>query len=279
MGRWASLMQRWGIAMLLGMTAVVQAQPSVLWLSSKFPPCHMPGAPDKQGYCDKAQALIQQRLPEYTHRQQYASLQRIQQLMKTDEQFCTLTLLHSPERANYMHFSRPILGIIANGFIARADDPRLPGIMLDEQRVSLSDALQQNWLIGVNKKRVYGAHIDGLLAANSDGVVGIDGERQSIPLLLAKRFDGTIGSAAELGWHMHNNGQSQRLRFFLIDQSAALLHPAVSCRNSVLGREIIQRLNERITAQDQAAFVRFYVDWLPAQWQQHYDTLVSEGPR
>lgn len=67
-------------------------------------------------------AMLIERMPEYDHSIQRVNRARALQMLQEGGFNCDPTLLWTPERARFIHFSVPSMGTLSNGLVVRKQD-------------------------------------------------------------------------------------------------------------------------------------------------------------
>lgn len=251
---------------------------NIHWLQADFEPCHVVDKSKKIGYCDLIDKLIIDKLPEYTHSFELSTLPRYNNIMKSDREFCTTDLLRSPQRERYMLYSNTRLYILPNGLISKEGDSRLERFINENGEVQLDKLLRSELILGLNEGRVYGSGIDTLLrdATNKSPALFVEGiDEKNIHMLAMGRFDYTLGSPTEIGLFEFDEQDKNKVFFSPIEGKTELLPTHVSCRKSKLGEQIISKINQRLTAEDDKAIIQAYLSWIPQRQHEYYYNKLS----
>lgn len=254
----------------------LQAQ-NIHWLQADFAPCHIPVNSDKAGFCDLIDQIIIDKLPEYSHSFELSTLSRYVNIMQTDVDFCTSDLLRSAEREKYLYYSQTRLYILPNGVIAREGDSRLAPYVNEEGEVNFEKLLGSGLSLGLNEGRFYGAGIDPLLKQVGDKspIVFIGSELKTIQMLVNDRFDYSLANPTEIGLFDYTEPESHKVVFYPIAGRNNLLSTHISCRKSEHGKKVIDKIDQRLSAQDDAAIIDAYLSWVPKRQHQYYRKLIS----
>ncbi|HYQ51105.1 MAG TPA: TIGR02285 family protein, partial [Pseudomonas sp.] len=161
--------------LLLAMaTAPVQAKERLLWLVRDLPPFTIfEGEGKGQGVVDQMLPLLIRQMPEYDHAIVRVNRARgIQMLQDASSFTCDPTLLWTAERAKYVHFSKPTLGVISGGLVVRNQGAALLAPFLDGQQIDLKGLLNATQLkLGIVAERSYSTQIDDILRQLPDSAL------------------------------------------------------------------------------------------------------------
>jgi len=126
----------------------VSAKERIFWLVRDLPPFTIFAGPEKgQGVIDQLLPLLIGQMPEYDHSIVRVNRARgIQMLQDRNSFTCDPTLLWTPERAEYVRFSMPSLGVLSGGLVLRKENQALAVPYLDGQQVDLHGLLSNDSL-------------------------------------------------------------------------------------------------------------------------------------
>lgn len=229
--------------------------PTVRWLLLDFPPYHIANGPNQdKGLRDHFLAALLPRLPQFTHVKELSATERQTMLMKAGAPVCSLSMLKTPEREEFMLFSKqpfarqlPIR-LLAMGAVA--DEIKKAPPQGDEVNLERLLALGR-FHIGVIPKRRFGAAIDDVLARtrlSHRGVV-MDFAEQGLlagllKLMTKNRFEVTLGYTVEVEQLKQENAQLAAVAYFPIEEAHELVPTYVSCSKGVLGEKLIAAIDE-----------------------------------
>jgi uncharacterized protein (TIGR02285 family) len=258
----------------------LQAQ-NIHWLQADFAPCHIPVNSNKAGYCDLIDQIIIDKLPEYSHTFELSTLSRYVNIMQTEVDFCTSDLLRSAEREKYLYYSKTRLYVLPNGVIAREGDSRLAPYVNEQGEVDFEKLLRSGLSLGLNEGRFYGAGIDAQLKqmADKSPIVFIGSELKTIQMLIMNRFDYSLANPTEIGLFEFNEPESNKVVFYPIAGRNNLLSTHISCRKSVHGEQVINKIDQRLSAQEDAAIIEAYLSWVPERQHPYYYKMLRSLPQ
>ncbi|MFJ4157350.1 TIGR02285 family protein [Pseudomonas sp. NPDC089752] len=265
--------------LLLAMAiAPAQAKERLLWLVRDLPPFTIFEGEEKgQGVVDQMLPLLISQMPEYDHAIVRVNRARGIQMLQDPSLFtCDPTLLWTPERAKFVHFSEPTLGVMSGGLVVRKQGEALLTPFLRDQQVDLLGMLSTTELkLGIVAERSYSTQIDAIL--------------RQLPATALSRHYGNEATASLL--QMQRLGRLQlvlgywpEVRYLIQQQGETLadyqFHPIqgvnpyqflhVGCTQSALGREAIAHIDQLLPTLRQGTLPALYARWLDADLQADY---------
>jgi len=265
--------------LLLAMaTAPVQAKERLLWLVRDLPPFTIfEGEGKGQGVVDQMLPLLIREMPEYDHAIVRVNRARgIQMLQDASSFTCDPTLLWTAERAKYVHFSKPTLGVISGGLVVRNQGAALLAPFLDGQQIDLKGLLNATQLkLGIVAERSYSTQIDDILRQLPDSALSRHyGNDATASLLQMQRL-------GRLPWVL---GYWPEVRYLIQQQGGALdeyqFHPIqgvnryqflhVGCSDSPLGREAVAHIDQLLPTLRSGTLPALYARWLDPELQADY---------
>jgi len=265
--------------LLLAMAiAPVQAKERLLWLVRDLPPFTIfEGEGKGQGVVDQMLPLLIREMPEYDHAIVRVNRARgIQMLQDASSFTCDPTLLWTAERAKYVHFSKPTLGVISGGLVVRNQGAALLAPFLDGQQIDLKGLLNATQLkLGIVAERSYSTQIDDILRQLPDSALSRHyGNDATASLLQMQRL-------GRLPWVL---GYWPEVRYLIQQQGGALdeyqFHPIqgvnryqflhVGCSDSPLGREAVAHIDQLLPTLRSGTLPALYARWLDPELQADY---------
>jgi len=265
--------------LLLAMAiAPVQAKERLLWLVRDLPPFTIfEGEGKGQGVVDQMLPLLIRQMPEYDHAIVRVNRARgIQMLQDASSFTCDPTLLWTAERAKYVHFSKPTLGVISGGLVVRNQGAALLAPFLDGQLIDLKGLLNATQLkLGIVAERSYSTQIDDILRQLPDSALSRHyGNDATASLLQMQRL-------GRLSWVL---GYWPEVRYLIQQQGGALdeyqFHPIqgvnryqflhVGCSDSPLGREAVAHIDQLLPTLRSGTLPALYARWLDPELQADY---------
>jgi len=265
--------------LLLAMAvAPAQAKERLLWLVRDLPPFTIfEGAEKGQGVIDQMLPLLIKQMPEYDHAIVRVNRARGIQMLQDPTSFtCDPTLLWTPERAKFVHFSAPTLGVMSGGLVVRKQGkvPLTP--FLDGQQIDLKGLLNGTELkLGIVAERSYSTQIDDILRQLPDAVFsrhyGNDATASLLQMQRLGRLQLVLGYWPEVRYLVQQQGGSlDEYQFHPIQGVNRYQFLHVGCSDSPLGREAVAHIDQLLPALRQGTLPALYARWLDPEFQADY---------
>ncbi|GLO52282.1 hypothetical protein PPUN110474_36830 [Pseudomonas putida] len=271
------------LVLLCGLLPALLLQPAsakerIFWLVRDLPPFTILEGPEKgQGVIDQLLPLLIRQMPEYDHSIVRVNRARgIQMLQDLNSFTCDPTLLWTPERAEYVRFSMPSLGVLSGGLVLRKDSEALVAPYLDGQEVDLHGLLSKAPLkLGVVAERSYGTQIDAILRQLPDTAFsrhyGNDATANLLQMQQLGRLRMVLGYWPEVRYLVEQQGGALAdYRFHPVQGVNRYQFLHVGCSNSKLGREAIAHIDQLLPALRRDVLPGLYARWLDPALQEDY---------
>ena len=189
------MLKRWLLGLML-YCPVWQAV-AIDWYVRDWPPFNIQQGPEAGlGSYDLMLTQLVNALPQYQHRQLFATLVKRQQLMQQEVPHCLFGVLKSPARQAKMLFSDIAFYSPALRLVALADHP-LWQVSQAGAEIKLADVLQQPWTGMLEYKRLYPPHIQ----QNAGKLLQVtDNDTDLVGMLKAKRADYVVEYPDRIRW-------------------------------------------------------------------------------
>ncbi|AMK32572.1 TIGR02285 family protein [Pseudomonas mosselii] len=256
---------------------MAEARERLLWLVRDLPPFTIFEGPAKgQGVIDQLLPMLIARMPEYDHRIVRVNRARGLQMLQEPSFTCDPTLLWTPERARYVHFSQPSLGVLSSGLIVRKQDQALLAPYLEGQQVDLQRLLAETHLkLGIVAERSYSAQVDEVLRNLPDAAFsrhyGNDATASLLQMQQLGRLQLVLGYWPEMRYLIQQqNGSLDDYSFhpILAVNRYQFLH--VGCSDTPLGREAIAHIDQLLPTLRRGTLPELYAHWLDPGLQEDY---------
>jgi len=256
----------------------VQARERLLWLVRDLPPFTIfEGAEKGQGVVDQMLPLLIEQMPEYDHAIVRVNRARGIQMLQDRSSFtCDPTLLWTAERAKFVHFSVPTLGVMSGGLVVRKQGEALLAPFLEGQQVDLKGLLDSTQLkLGIVAERSYSTQIDDILRQLPDSVFsrhyGNDATASLLQMQQLGRLQLVLGYWPEVRYLIQQQGGSlDDYRFHPIRGVNRYQFLHVGCSDSPLGREAIAHIDQLLPALRQDTLPALYARWLDPELRGDY---------
>lgn len=271
------------LALLCGLLPALLLQPAsakerLFWLVRDLPPFTILEGPEKgQGVIDQLLPLLIRQMPEYDHSILRVNRARGIQMLQDPKSFtCDPTLLWTPERAEYVRFSVPSLGVLSGGLVLRKESEALVAPYLDGQEVDLLNLLSKTPLkLGVVAERSYGTQIDAILRQLPDTAFsrhyGNDATANLLQMQQLGRLRMVLGYWPEVRYLVDlQGGALADYQFHPVKGVNRYQFLHVGCSNSELGREAIAHIDQLLPALRRDVLPGLYARWLDPALQEDY---------
>ncbi|QXI48911.1 TIGR02285 family protein [Pseudomonas anuradhapurensis] len=271
------------LVLLCGLLPALLWQPAsakerLFWLVRDLPPFTIFEGPEKgQGVIDQLLPLLIGQMPEYDHSIVRVNRARGIQMLQDHNSFtCDPTLLWTPERAGYVRFSMPALGVLSGGLVLRKDSQALVAPYLDGQQVDLHGLLSKTTLqLGVVAERSYGTQIDAILRQLPDSALsrhyGNDATANLLQMQQLGRLRLVLGYWHEVRYLVQQQGGSLAdYRFYPVQGVPRYQFLHVGCSDTELGRTAIAHIEQLLPALRQEVLPAHYARWLDPALQEGY---------
>nr|WP_269807697.1 MULTISPECIES: TIGR02285 family protein [Pseudomonas] len=264
------------LCLLLAMP-MAHAKERLLWLVRDLPPFTIfEGAEKGQGVVDQMLPQLIEQMPEYDHSIVRVNRARGIQMLMEPSFTCDPTLLWTPERAKYVHFSKPSLGVLSSGLVVRKQDQALLAPFLDGQQVELKPLLDKTRLkLGIVAERSYSVQVDEILRQLPDTAFsrhyGNDATASLLQMQQMGRLQLVLGYWPEVRYLIEQQGGSlDDYRFYSISGVNHYQFLHVGCSNTPLGREAITHIDRLLPAMRRDTLPALYARWLDPELREDY---------
>ena len=254
------------------------AKERIWWLVRDLPPFTIFEGPEKgQGVVDRLLPQLIAQMPEYDHSIVRVNRARgIQMLQDASSFTCDPTLLWTQERAGYVHFSMPLLGVMSGGLVVRKEDEALLAPFLTGHEVDLHGLLNQTSLkLGIVAERSYGTQIDEILRQLPDSALsrhyGNDATANQLQMQQLGRLHMVMGYWPEVRYLIQQQGGSLGdYQFHPVRGVNRYQFLHVGCSDSALGREAVAHIDQLLPTLRQETLPGLYARWLDPELQAMY---------
>ncbi len=254
------------------------AQERLLWLVRDLPPFTVFDGPEKgHGVIDQLLPQLIQQMPDYAHSIVRVNRARgLQMLQDKHSLTCDPMLLWTAERARYVRFSTPLLGVQTSGLVLRKENHALVAPYLNGEAVDLQGLLSDRSLrLGVVAERSYGALIDDTLRRLPDASIsrhyGTEATANLLQMQSLGRLRLVLGYWPEVRYLIQQQGASPADYEFHPVQGVKpyqFLH--VGCSDSPQGQAAMARIDLVVSKLRQTMLPGLYAHWLEHAQQAGY---------
>jgi len=254
------------------------AKERLLWLVRDLPPFTIfEGTEKGQGVIDRLLPLLIEQMPEYDHSIVRVNRARGIQMLQDPNTFtCDPTLLWTPERAEYVHFSIPSLGVLSGGLVVRKAGEAVLAPFLTDNEVDLPGLMSHTPLkLGIVAERSYGTQIDEILRQLPDSALsrhyGNDATANQLQMQQLGRLHMVMGYWPEVRYLIQQQGGSLGdYQFHPVRGVNRYQFLHVGCSDSALGREAVAHIDQLLPTLRQETLPGLYARWLDPELQATY---------
>lgn len=267
-------------------TGLAAAQSRVVWLSLEGSPQPQASAAAREsavkqvGPGEKARMWFVQRLPDFKHLHDIASVARIEKSVADDsETYCYANALRTPWREANALFSEPVLHRLPSRVIIRVDrQPLLKPHLNADGQVQMRSLIDDTKLRGaVTSQRNYGPLIDPALSASS-GLQRVTHYDTPGRMLMARHIDWIISEPATLAGLVQSDPSLPRTptRSYEIAGPSAAVVTYVMCSRTPTARRLLERVNRLMAGRTDRPWERPYLELLDARERSDLRRLIQE---
>jgi uncharacterized protein (TIGR02285 family) len=224
------------------------------WLASDLSPLAIKDGPQAgRGYFDRIMALLLPAFAGYKHSVTYANSFRRERQMHTGDHICTVSMLYSQEREQYMVFSKPYGTILPNGIILlKAKQTRFKPYLQSSGTIQLSSLIGDTSLkVGLSQGRYYGGPLDRLLHTKDESnpltnvsvLNGNDSNVELYKLLQRGVIDYVVGYPIEKHYFAQRQSNAAAMVYLPIAEEPALIGRHFACRRTPWGMQRVEEVN------------------------------------
>ncbi|MFV3403460.1 TIGR02285 family protein [Pseudomonas sp. NY15463] len=249
----------------------------LLWLVRDLPPFTIFEGPAKgQGVIDQMLPLLIAQMPEYDHSILRVNRARGIQMLQGTALTCDPTLLWTPERDKYAHFSRPSLAVLSGGLVVRKQDQGLLAAYVNGHQVNLRHLMSDARLkLGIVAERSYSAQVDAMLQQFPDSALtrhyGSDATSSLLQMQQLGRLQAVLGYWHEFRYLLQQQGRSaQDYVFYPIEGVDHFQLLRVGCTDTAQGREAVNHIDRLLLQLRRDTLPSLYTQWLDPALRTEY---------
>jgi len=223
------------------------AKDTITWLSIDFPPLRITKGEQKgEGIGDLAVDFLQERLPEYHHNSIEVNLKRLFFTLKKDKKTCTIGIIKTAKREEYLYFSIPTLIRPGLSIVIRRKDMKTFG---DPNKISLAELIKNRDLkLSIDSKRSYTKPIDTILerhkAQNNVFIRdGYDLTTGFLKMLSKGHIDYIIEYPSQVIYISRELDLDNRFYTIGLEEAPSYTVSHVVCPKTEWGKQVIQKVN------------------------------------
>ena len=260
---------------------------TINWYKTDFPPYYILNGPEKgKGILGHLYHYVVESLPQYDHQFFISNNPGFLKRAKSGHNVCATSLLKTPEREKYLHFSTPYLNILQNAIFIRYEDiDSYIEYITADGRISLSNLIMdQTLILGVKHSASYGGEIDKIIDANKNNknVIarkGRDLTEGLLKMLRLKRIDYMIAYDESIEYLIKKLDLKREYLYIPIAEmpNNQLNQVSFCCAKNGWGGRVIQDINKIIAKGELTnKSKQFYMRWLGDVAKKEYLQILRE---
>ncbi|PKR53142.1 TIGR02285 family protein [Thalassospira marina] len=271
------------IALLAGLSGKAAAQQELTWAIPPFPPAYIEEHGEITGYAAQTQQWLMDRLPQYHHVAKRVPLARLLAEMRSDELRCSLTLIPTEERKEYIYFAKPIMISLAPSVIVlKRQLPAFRPYLNARNEVELDRLLGDiSMNVALRHGRSYGEFIDKIVARHRSqtNIITVGSDEKFIQLLEMGRLDWAMYLPTEAEYHHRKANTPGEILSLPIANAKPYIEATMGCSKTRAGKQAIEDVNAILDAYPQRPWLRFYQAWVPpgdrVRYRQMLETVTA----
>lgn len=247
----------------------------VVWASADRPTSYILQGKDRgRGVVDELYRLLHKELPQYEHKTEVMTFNRVLAKMEAGEHICSVGF-KKPERERVGVFSAPAILTIPFSVISKKG--RLEPYLGDKSTVDLQTLFSNSNLIGaVRQKRSYGEINEKIKHYQKKGrLIEVGPSASLIKMLVLDRVDFVIEIPSFVMYQAKQQGRENEISSFAItDYKKIALVAKVFCTKSRWGYDLVTKINRILKGHINTPEYRAIIE----RWYDgHAKTIIREN--
>jgi uncharacterized protein (TIGR02285 family) len=235
------------VTIILSYPSGLVAMDTITWLSIDFPPLRITKGEQKgEGIGDMAVDFLQERLPEYHHNSIEVNLKRLFYTLKKDKKACTIGIIKTAKREEYLHFSIPAIIRPGLSIVIRREDMKTFG---NSKKISLAELIKKKYLrLSIDSKRSYTKPVDTILErhkAQNNVLIrdGYDLTTGFLKMLSKGHIDYVIEYPSQVIYKSRELDLGNRFYTIGLEEAPSYTVSHVVCPKTGWGKQVIQKVD------------------------------------
>lgn len=265
-----------------------EQKPTIHWARYQLEPFFINQSEGhNNGIADQLFLFLQQRLPQFEHRNYFSNVSRILRDFSEDKIICT-SLTKMKGREQLMRYSDPAVILPSHRLLyLKAQKPLLEPLL--NQRLQESISIQSlftnpaEFHLGLLVNRSYGQVVNQLIKDNPQKVrtFPVNSPFTLIyQLMLKKRIQFTIEYPIVAYYHLKKLGIQQQVASLSIQENNQQLYAYITCSNNAKSAAVLNAINQLIAEHKSSQiYFNFVAQWLPKDALSNYRRVYREFAR
>jgi uncharacterized protein (TIGR02285 family) len=258
---------------------------TITWYKPEFPPLSIVNGPDAgKGYSDRIENYLIKQMSDFEHQVLVSPFKRTVRDMKKGLNACSVTLLKTPARTEFIAFTKPARLLLPNGLVVRKSDLSKFNDFKDESgRISVEEIIKSGTVrIGYSNGRSYTKPIDALLAKykGADNLIerlGNEGPKGLLIMLTKGHIDAMFAQPVEAQFHGRSIGVAADIAQLPINEIKDYTVGYIGCSKTPWGEAVVVKLDALLVeAVKRDDFRSFYEDFLDENSKKRYREIYDE---
>ena len=223
---------------------------------------------------------LTQQLSDYRLKQEFAGLERSLQMMPHMAEVCVRNLVKNPTREVLFDYSLPATVYLGMKMYL---SPRVSGLLPDEapDTIDLVDfAIKQNFVVGIDHERSYGAVIDAELAKlpknNKYIKAGIESENRMARMLFSNRIDLWLEYQTVMDIFQQEYLKESELKSFYVRGAPPYVYSHIACKKTSQSPVFIERINSLLRdLYTQDDYYQFHIQFVSPGLHDNFDEVFK----
>ncbi|WP_139833882.1 hypothetical protein [Thalassospira alkalitolerans] len=257
-----------------------RAEDSMIWALTPLPPAMIEKDGKIVGYGVDILDWFIARMPAITHTKEIVPLARLMQKMTMPGTVCNIGLVPTPERRQFLIFSKAVLPHLPVALITRADKTADLGPFRDDNsNIKLADLLASGRFHGaVRTSRSYGPAIDPILQqfAGTPVLEQVGNDAHFLSMIELGREEWTLYFPAEAEYYRRNSAPELEFISSPIAGNSDPLPASISCTRTTMGAMIIQKIDAIVATAPDMPWTDFYARSLSKSDQRWFEKAQEQ---
>jgi uncharacterized protein (TIGR02285 family) len=257
---------------------------TITWYKPEFPPLSIVNGPDAgKGYSDQIENYLTQEMDGFDHQVLVSPFKRTLRDMKKGLNACSVTLLKTPARSEFIAFTKPARLLLPNDLVVRKGDlSKFNDFKNESGRISLEKLIQSGAVrIGYSNGRSYTKPIDTLLAKYKGSNIlierlGNEGPKGLLTMLAKGNIDAMFAQPVEAQFHGRSIGVAADIVQLPINEIIDYTVGFIGCSKTPWGEAVIKKIDALLVeAVKRDDFRSFYEDFLDEDSKKRYRKIYE----
>lgn len=243
-------------------------KPTIVWVLRDMPPGHFMFGPEKgTGFADKALNELISRLPHYNHMMVYAHLKRTWRLLETNDNYCTPSIISTPERLKISVMTTPQSFVPRMGIIFKTKDLPLFSRHINDTsgEINLTTLIYDKQLHGnIEIGREYPKKVKDALALEESkkAIFSYSESKILFSMLQNERVQYTFGYDFEIAYYLQQTSYKTPYTLIDLNKMSPPIPAYIACSKTKTGENIVRDINAVLHKNGKPLFQSYLDDYV-----------------